>query len=265
MPSRTFAQLAAQPVRSTLRRMGLDVVRRPRSGARASRRPRYPVDLDETTVRIIEAIGDATLTTPERMASLVESVRYVVRNEIPGTFVECGVWRGGSMMAVALTLRDLGVEDRDVYLYDTFTHMPYPGEKDVDHNGRHASEYYDEASEAEAFRYLSFEQVQQNLHGTGYPTERIHFVKGMVEDTIPDRAPAQIALCRLDTDWYESTRHEMVHLWPRLAAGGVLIVDDYGHFQGCQEAVDEYFEQQGLRPFLHRIDYSGRLVLKPTG
>ena len=261
MPRRTLAHVAARPVRSALRRLGYDVVRR-RPGEGPRRAP-HPVDLDDATIRIIDSIGDATLTSPERVAALVESVRHVVRNDIPGSIVECGVWRGGSMMAVALALLDLGVDDRDLHLFDTFTHMPFPGEKDFDHNGRHASEYYDEASEAEAFRYLSFEEVQQNLHGTGYPPERIHFVQGMVEDTIPGRAPERLALCRLDTDWYESTRHELVHLWPRLSAGGVLIIDDYGHFQGCREAVDEYFAEQGPTPFLHRIDYSGRLVLKP--
>ena len=86
------------------------------------------------------------------------------------------------------------------------------------------------------------------LHGTGYPPERIHFVRGPVEETLPAGAPDEIALLRLDTDWYESTRHELEHLYPRLAAGGVLLVDDYGHWEGARKAVDEYFADHGDRP-----------------
>ena len=95
---------------------------------------------------------------------------------------------------------------------------------------------------------------------TGYPAERLHFVEGKVEDTIPEQAPERIALLRLDTDWYESTRHELEHLYPRLSPGGVLIIDDYGHWEGARQAVDEYFKGE---VYLHRIDYTGRLAIKP--
>jgi hypothetical protein len=89
---------------------------------------------------------------------------------------------------------------------------------------------------------------------------RIHFHTGMVEDTIPRLAPERIAILRLDTDWYVSTKHELEWLWPRLSSGGVLIIDDYGHFTGARKAVDEFF---GGQTFLFRIDYTGRLVTKP--
>ncbi|MDZ7734097.1 MAG: TylF/MycF/NovP-related O-methyltransferase [Acidimicrobiia bacterium] len=152
----------------------------------------------------------------------------------------------------------------DLYLFDTFTHMPLPGDHDIDVFGRHAGEYYDEASAAEAFRYLPLEAVQDAVASTGYPRERTHFVQGMVEDTIPDQAPAHVALCRLDTDWYESTAHEMEHLYPRIVPGGVLIIDDYGHFQGSKKAVDDYVATHDLHLLLHRIDFTGRLVVKPS-
>ncbi|MGH9274866.1 MAG: TylF/MycF/NovP-related O-methyltransferase, partial [Acidimicrobiales bacterium] len=169
-----------------------------------------------------------------------------------------------SAMVMAATLHELGAEDRDLYLFDTFTHMPLPGEHDVDVFGRHAGEYYEVASESEAFRYLTLEAVQDAVASTGFPRERTHFVQGMVEETIPSHAPEQIALCRLDTDWYESTTHEMEHLYPRLAPGGVLIIDDYGHFQGSKKAVDEYLAAHELALLLHRIDFTGRLVVKPA-
>ena len=108
----------------------------------------------------------------------------------------------------------------------------------------------------------SLEEVQKNMSLTKYPTEKIHFVKGKVEDTIPDKAPEKIAILRLDTDWYESTKHELEYLFPRLIEGGILIIDDYGHFEGSRIAVDEYLEKNNIHDFLHRIDYTGRLLVK---
>src|SRR5262249_28315332 len=110
----------------------------------------------------------------------------------------------------------------------------------------------------------SMEGVRSNLLSTGYPDSHIHLIKGKVEETLPRHAPERIALLRLDTDWYESTLHELIHLYPRLCPNGVLIIDDYGHWKGAREAVDDYFAKQELRPFLSRLDYSGRLVIKPA-
>jgi predicted O-methyltransferase YrrM len=104
--------------------------------------------------------------------------------------------------------------------------------------------------------------VRETVARAGYPAERIHFVKGAVEETIPRTLPGPLALLRLDTDWYQSTRHELVHLYPLLAPGGVLIVDDYGHWQGAARAVDEYFAAHPPGPLLTRIDYTGRLAVK---
>jgi O-methyltransferase len=83
-----------------------------------------------------------------------------------------------------------------------------------------------------------------------------------VEDTIPNNIPEKIAILRLDTDWYESTRHELVHLFPRLSPYGVLIIDDYGCWQGAKKAVDEYISENNLRIFLSRIDSTGRIAIK---
>lgn len=251
--------LVTRPIRGLLWRLGYDVVRRTDEHAVT-----YPPDFDADLVALCERVQPFTLTSPERIAALRDAVRHLVRAGVQGAFVECGVWRGGSMMVVALTLVDLGVDDRDLYLFDTFTHMPFPGEEDVDLFGEPAADIYEEASTAEAFRYLPFEEVQAALAGTGYPVERMHFVPGLVEDTIPGAAPEEIALCRLDTDWYRSTAHEMEHLVPRIADGGVLLVDDYGHFMGAKQAVDEYFAARGTEVLLHRIDYSGRLVVMPS-
>jgi hypothetical protein len=163
-----------------------------------------------------------------------------------------------------LTLKALG-DIREIYLFDTFDGMPEPTASDVDVRGAPAAiQFNAERNErgGSAWCAARLEDVRQAMTLTGYPMERVHFVKGKVEDTLPDSAPSQIALLRLDTDWYESTRHELVHLFPRLERRGVLILDDYGHWQGARQAVDEYLGQLEPALMLTRTDYTGRVALK---
>jgi hypothetical protein len=108
----------------------------------------------------------------------------------------------------------------------------------------------------------TLEDVQQGFGAVPYPKERVHFHKGLVEETIPHEAPDQIAILRLDTDWYESTKHELEHLYPRLVSGGVLLIDDYGWWKGAREAVHEFLEESGERLLLLRMA-SGRIAVKP--
>lgn len=237
--------------------MGYDLVKR-----QGGPKP-LPIDFDKETSRTIEAVQSHTLTTPERVFALCQAVRYLERTEVPGAIVECGVWRGGSMMAVARTLLELGSTDRDLYLFDTFSYMPKPTGADIHVSGRSGADIWDEAAKTEAFPYLPFEEVRAAVGATGYPPSRLHFIEGLVEDTLPRRAPSRIALCRLDTDWYESTRHELRTLVPLIACGGVLLIDDYGEFLGARRAVDEYVAETGLRVLLQRIDRSGRLAVMP--
>jgi len=226
--------------------------------------------LSPEDLEIIERALPYTMTGHARLAALVDGVRYCVRREVPGAFAECGVWRGGSVLAMILTLQELGVSDRDLHLYDTFEGMTAPTESDVSEHDGSALEDWTEAkrqgdrpwSEVFGAHVFDEESVRETLESTGYPAERIHLVRGPVEETIPGYAPGQLALLRLDTDWYESTRHELIHLYPRLADAGVLIIDDYGHWEGCARAVDEYFAAHGPPPLLSRIDYTGRIAVK---
>jgi O-methyltransferase len=223
-----------------------------------------PLDFDETDAELCRLVEPYTMTTPARIYALARAVEYVTARAVPGAVVECGVWRGGSMMAVALTLLRLGVTDRDLYLFDTFEGMTEPGEEDVKLGGERAADALAGASrDSHIWAFASLEQVREAVLGVGYPEKRIHFVQGRVEDTLPERAPAEIALLRLDSDWYASTKHELVHLYPRLAAGGVLVVDDYGFWKGARQAVDEYVAEQGLALLLNRIDNTGRIAVKP--
>jgi hypothetical protein len=168
-------------------------------------------------------------------------------------------------MAMMMTLKQLKDENRDLYLYDTFSGMSAPTAADVSLRGAKAHErfYKTQTSEnASAWCSCTLEDVTQNVLRTGYPRDKIHFVKGKVEDTIPEHMPPKIALLRLDTDWYESTKHELTHLFPLLQPHGVLIIDDYGHWEGARKAVDEYLSENHLRILLSRIDYTGRIAIK---
>jgi O-methyltransferase len=211
---------------------------------------------------LCDRVKPYTMTSPERVLALADSIRYVVANSILGAFVECGVWRGGSSMVAAETLSDLG-DYRDLYLFDTYEGMVAPTDRDKMFDGRRADAVLATSDRISSWVWAvaSLEDVKQNLASTGYPESMVSYVVGDVLETIPREAPEQIAVLRLDTDWYESTRHELEHLYPRLSEGGVLIIDDYGHWQGCRQAVDEFFGRR--RPFFSRIDYTGRLVIKP--
>jgi len=242
-------------------RFGYDVVKRNKIKS-------LPPDFDPIHREIYEKIKNNTMTSPERIYSLLEAVRYVETNQIPGAIVECGVWKGGSMMAVAEMLSRLGVTTRELYLYDTFEGMSEPDERDKTYSGESASDLLEKDADKEqnlVWAYSTLETVQEGMQSTRYPQEKVHYIKGKVEDTIPSTVPPQIALLRLDTDWYESTRHELIHLFPRLSRTGVLILDDYGHWAGARKAVDEYFAEHKQPLLLNRIDETGRIAVKLIG
>ncbi len=222
-------------------------------------------DLDPTAKATIEAVRPYTMTSTERIFALVEAVRYISRFRIPGAIVECGVWRGGSTMAAARTLIECDDDRRDLWLFDTFEGMSAPQDIDRDLDGRAAADMLAAADRYTSLVWAHAElgDVEANLGTTGYDSTRLHFVKGPVERTIPDQAPQQIALLRLDTDWYESTRHELGHLVDRVSPNGVLIIDDYGHWEGARRAVDEFVAASDRPVLLNRIDYTGRIAVLP--
>lgn len=218
-------------------------------------------DFSEEEKNIMEKVKGYTMTSPERIVSLVRSIDYVEVNAIGGSIVECGVWKGGSVMAALLALKD---NTRTVYLYDTFEGMSEPTQEDKSYKNESATEAFmnkDEYWERIAC-YSTIDEVKNNIRKINYPEENIIFIQGKVEETIPETIPEKIAVLRLDTDWYESTMHEMVHLFPRLVKGGVIIIDDYGHWKGCKKAVDEYISKNNIKLLLNRIDYTGRIGIK---
>ena len=204
------------------------------------------------------------MTSVERMYSLYNAVEYVINANIPGDIVECGVWKGGSSMISALTLLNKGNTNKNLYMYDTYSGMSEPTEKDADFKGNSPLEEWkrSEKGNINEWCFSPLEEVQKNIFSTGYPKENLHFVKGKVEDTIPKTIPEEISILRLDTDWYESTYHELKHLFPLLSKKGVLIIDDYGHWSGSKDAVDQYFQENNIKILLNRIDYTGRISIK---
>jgi len=235
-----------------LRRAGYEV--KPVAGADSIQPNR--ADISPREWQIYSRVRDFTMVSVERILANIRAVDYILANGIAGTFVECGVWRGGSSMAMALALNE---SSRMLWLYDTFAGMTAATEADVSNTGLKASDFLEQDTQKDLL-VCPLQEVRRNMQSTGYPMDRVRFVQGPVERTIPNEIPDRIALLRIDTDWYQSTRHELQHLYPRLSSGGVLLIDDYGHWNGAQRAVDEYF--QG-RLFLSRIDYTGRLAIKP--
>lgn len=251
------------------RRRGLRA-RAPRSGspegpASADEPPQSEIDADASET--LKRVSPLSMTGEARLLALIDAVRYCVHRDIPGAFAECGVWRGGSVLAMLLTLKQLGVDDREVHLFDTFEGMTEPTDEDTSPFHPPAREIW-EREAGSPFQILfdgrtnSEGAVREVMLTSGYPIERIHFEVGPVEQTLPAAAPDELALLRLDTDWYGSTRHELQHLYPRLVQGGVLIVDDYGHWNGCKRAVDEYFSTEADPLLFNRIDYSARMAVR---
>jgi O-methyltransferase len=223
-------------------------------------------DMEPDFKRLYESCRNETMTSLERMHALWAAVRHIHKSGIHGAIVECGVWRGGSMMLAARALLELGDASRELWLYDTYQGMTEPTVADVQAmTGQMAGSVLagqPKDDENPFWALAQREVVERNMRATRYPEQLTHYVEGPVEQTLPRDMPDAIALLRLDTDWYESTRHELLHLWPRLAAGGILIIDDYGYWEGARKAVDEYFAALPDAPFLARIDFTGRIAIK---
>jgi len=223
---------------------------------------------DEYFINIFPYIRYRTMTADrgaEATWALYKSIEYIVKNKIPGDIAECGVWNGGSMILAALALIHFGDTSRRIFMYDTFTGMPKPDEVDKRWDGVPALDTWESHQQAGTMWGFggTLNMLKEIMAITSYPEDKLVYVEGMVEDTIPETMSEQLSLLRLDTDFYKSTYHELTHLYPTLSSGGVLIIDDYGYFQGSRKATDQYIAEQNLKILLTRIDEGVRLVVKP--
>ena len=223
---------------------------------------KFPVEISVVERAILTKIKSITMTSTSRLSGIALAMRYIRANGIEGDVVECGVWAGGSIAAAAL----LGANDnipRKYWLFDTFEGMTRPSM----HDPKEAQDGYlkmkHSNDDGSNWCEVNEGQVRKNLIDAGVDVSTCIFVAGDVGKTLAEeRLPTKIALLRLDTDWYESTLIELEILFPKLASGGVLIIDDYGHWEGARKAVEEYFDQQEVKPLLIPLDYTGRICIK---
>ena len=225
----------------------------------------YDVDLTDQEKKILNYVLKNRLTMggKDNLAATILAVRYVCQNKIKGDFVECGVWRGGHGIAAALTF-DLYQSKNKIICFDTFLGMTKPTDKDFRiYNNEKAITKFNSSSRENhnTWCYASFEEVENNFLRANVSKANFQLIKGDVAETLPKFEVDAISFLRLDSDWYESTKVELKYLWPLLAVNGVLVVDDYGHWQGSKKAVDEFFQSSPTILF-HAIDYKSRSGIK---
>jgi hypothetical protein len=219
----------------------------------------YPEDIfgNKDFMEIYKKCKAYTMVSAEKSYALYRSVKYVEENNIKGDFVECGVYKGGQSMLMAYTLLQEGQANRNIWLYDTYSGMSKPTDKDVSlSEDKQASKIWQKKKREShnEWVYSSLSDVKRNMKQTEYPKQNLDFVEGKVENTIPQSIPQKISILRLDTDFYESTRHELEHLYPRLVKGGVLIIDDYNSWKGARMATEEYIKENNIKILLSKMD-----------
>ena len=213
---------------------------------------------------LLSATRGLSMTAPVAQWEFIQAIRHIEDNQIPGDIVECGVWQGGNLVIAGLMRKRLGF-DRQIWAFDTFAGMTPPTAadfkpaEDLDVGKKFADLNHDDHNE---WCLASQDEVLRNFESR-VGNRDLRTVKGPVEETLAraENLPDRIAILRLDTDFYDSTRVEMEVLYPRLSKGGVLIVDDYGEWAGARKAVDEYFAGQPV--WLHYVTHTVRLMVKP--
>jgi len=224
----------------------------------------FPVEFSDEEREIISSIENYTMTNRKRIFTLINIFKEINLNNITGDFVECGVWRGGNIILLQ-KFNDLFQTNKMIYGYDTFEGMTEAGEFDIDLRSVKSQELLKTTKKINdkknIWAYCDVETVNLNI-SKNFKEHNIKLIKGDVGKTLLNNQnlPDKISILRLDTDFYDSTKVELEILYPKLSKGGYLIIDDYGHFNGCKKAVDEYFKNSKM--VLHYSDYSCRYFRK---
>jgi len=223
----------------------------------------FPEYIDPFFVQIYKKNVSKTMAPWQGLYSAYQAAKYISLNRLAGDVVECGVWKGGCAIIMAETLQQFGDTSRNIYLYDTFTGMSEPTEVDTKGGGIiSAVEKFKQLRKDEYvdWCYSPYEEVQKNVELCPYPSNKFVLVQGKIEDTIPNTMPEKIALLRLDTDWYESTKHGLEYLYPLIVRNGVFIADDFGAWAGARKAIQEYFDDKPQKILLHLDYYYGAVT-----
>lgn len=208
-----------------------------------------------------------TMVSFERLATLWQQVRYLDRYSIPGALVECGVWRGGSAGMMVIAHQSCGIPRRELHLFDSFQGLPEPvssvdGDAAIHWSGGHANGKLEPVGRCVSVRDDSERLLRDTI---GYPSMLTHYHEGWFQDTLPTDVQnlPPIALLRLDGDWYESTKLCLEFLYPKVVKNGVVVIDDYGHWEGCRRAVDEFVKKLPYPVLLQHLDSAARSWVKP--
>ena len=214
----------------------------------------YPEIQDEPFWSLYTTASKYSLLHATGFYNLYQSLRYIQASDLPGDIVECGCFLGGASIFMAMLRDDLGLTDKSVWLFDTFEGFPDNQQDALVGSGQIMR----------SVRYDNFQAAVRANFAEATPTSKnIHFVQGYVEDTVPTADVRSICLLRLDTDFYTSTLAELDGLYGKLVRGGVIIVDDYGMFEGSRRATDEFLARLQSPPLLNRIDRGVWAGVKP--
>lgn len=202
--------------------------------------------------RIVQAAKTGSLATHRRLRGVRKVADQAAKRNLPGDFIECGVFKGGSAAVISERLWSTNPA-KNTYLFDVFSGMPKPGEHDP-------KEAWDDVG-----KFVSSpEHCRETFRRCGInDLSRLHFVVGLYEDTLPTFTPMPLSFLHVDCDWYEPVKLVLEKFYDSVVPGGTIVLDDYGHWSGCRKATDEFFKARNLNPTLTPIDYTSHYFIKP--
>jgi hypothetical protein len=204
--------------------------------------------------RLYRQVRKLTMVSNARLRGLHRAVKHVVAAGVPGDIVECGTARGGSAALMGLTLKQLGVRDRRLWVFDTYEGLPAPTADDPD---------FEIAVSYTGSCLGSLDDVTASFRQLGIDDLSV-FVKGLFQDTLPTTTVGRIAVLHIDGDWYESVKVCLDTLYDKVSDHGVIQLDDFGFWKGARKAVEEFFAERRISPRLLKLDHSGRQFIKPV-
>jgi O-methyltransferase len=190
-----------------------------------------------------------TMVGERRMNNVRACIEDVLRNNVSGDLIETGAWRGGATIFMAALLKAYSVTDRKVWVADSFEGLPVPKSEGNRWDGW-------DFSRVDLFK-VSLEKVKSNFARFGLLNDQVRFLKGWFCDTLPSAPILELAILRLDGDLYSSTMDSLVNLYDKVSDGGYVIVDDYGGWPACREAITDFLASRNLKPEILQIDWTG--------